>query len=63
MRVAQFYIVQTQNQESKLRDQISKLVSKEGDLNKKREEIKEAVDALKEKILKVQKIDEELKEI
>ena len=56
-------IVGTQAEEEKLRNQISRLVAKEGVLERKRNKLKEKLDDTKEKISKVRHIKEELTEV
>ncbi len=51
----------TQNEENKLRDKISKLVQKETQLNTKKTELKAGMQELQEKINKVTRIDAEMK--
>ena len=56
-------IVGTQAEEEKLRNQISRLVAKEGVLERKSNKLKEKLDDTKEKISKVRHIKEELTEV
>lgn len=56
-------ITTTQSEESKLREQISILVGKEGMLDRKRNRLKERLNELSGKIEKVSKIKEELSEV
>ena len=56
-------IVGTQVEEENLRNKISRLVAKEGVLQKKRGKLKEKLDSTEEKISKVRHIKEELTEI
>ena len=56
-------IVGTQSEEEKLRNQISRLVAKEGILERRRNKLKEKLADTKEKISKVRHIKEELTEV
>ncbi|MBW2985610.1 hypothetical protein KY313_03065 [Candidatus Woesearchaeota archaeon] len=56
-------IVGTQAEEEKLRNQIARLVAKEGILGRKRNRLKEKLDDTTEKISKVKHIKEELSEV
>lgn len=51
----------TQNEENKLRDRISKLVQKESHLNTKKTKLKSEMQSLQEKITKVTRINAEMK--
>lgn len=56
-------IVGAQNSETRLRDKISKLVAKESDLNKSKGVSQAKLLKIKEKISKIKKIQEELRDI
>ncbi len=56
-------IINVQNYEARLRDRISKLVAKESQLNKSKGASQEKLLKIKEKISKIKKIQEELRDI
>ena len=56
-------LVQIQNQESSLRDRISNLVAKESELNKGKGVSQAKLLKTKEKIAKIKKIQEELRDV
>ncbi len=56
-------IVNAQNSETKLRDRISKLIAKESELNKSKGISQAKLLRTKEKIAKIKKIQEELRDI
>ncbi|MBI2139981.1 hypothetical protein HYU14_03585 [Candidatus Woesearchaeota archaeon] len=56
-------VVVLQSEESRLREEISALVGKEGILDRKRNKVKEKLEELNAKISKVSKIKQELTEV
>ena len=53
----------TQTEEARLRDKISNLINREKDLDKKKENIRQNLELVKEKISKLTKISDELKRV
>ncbi|MBU2406490.1 MAG: hypothetical protein KKA26_00715, partial [Nanoarchaeota archaeon] len=56
-------LVNTQARESKLRDEISRLVANEDGLNKRKGNVQSRILRLKEKLGKINKIKDEIKEV